>query len=169
MAVIDTDSGLPRQRRGGERFPLNSTHKVFSFAVALAQADSINQTWAWMITSFKRSIGDDKTHLDRREPELNETTPGDAGDTTTPIAIARGLKALLLDHVLSTPGRNELTQWMLREQVADCMLRAGSGKLRTNRGQGLRITLGNCRYLGAQTFCHHCGRIHHPNRGVYVS
>jgi beta-lactamase class A len=39
VAVIDTASGTVWQRRGGERFPLNSTHKVFSCAAALARAD----------------------------------------------------------------------------------------------------------------------------------
>ena len=76
-------------------------------------------------TAFMRSIGDDKTRLDRREPELNEATPGDARDTTTPIAAARSLQTLLLDGVLSAPARNELTQWMLGDQVADALLRAG--------------------------------------------
>ena len=39
VAVIDTDSGLTWQHRGDERFPLNSTHKAFSCAAVLAQAD----------------------------------------------------------------------------------------------------------------------------------
>lgn len=179
VAVIDTDSGLTWQHRGDERFPLNSTHKAFSCAAVLAQADrhklnleqaipiertalvtyspvtervppggtltlrelcraavSISDNTAANLaldaiggartfTAFMRSIGDDKTRLDRREPELNEATPGDARDTTTPIVAARSLQTLLLDGVLSAPARNELTQWMLGDQVADALLRAG--------------------------------------------
>ena len=80
------------------------------------------------LTAFMRSIGDDETRLDRREPELNEATPGDVRDTTTPLAAARSLRKLLLGDVLSAPARDELTQWMLGDQVADALLRAGLPK-----------------------------------------
>ncbi len=82
-----------------------------------------------------RSIGDDKTRLDPARTELNEATPGDARDTTTPIAAARSLQTLLLDGVLSAPARNELTQWMLGDQVADALLRAGLPRDLANCGQ----------------------------------
>lgn len=39
MAVIDTADGAIWQHRGRERSPMNSTHKVFSCAAALARAD----------------------------------------------------------------------------------------------------------------------------------
>ena len=73
---------------------------------------------------YMRSIGDELTRLDRKEPELNEGTPGDARDTTTPNAIVNSLKQILLGDVLSVSSRSELTQWMLDDQVAGALLRA---------------------------------------------
>lgn len=75
-------------------------------------------------TSYMRSIGDEKTRLDRKEPELNEATPGDVHDTTTPNAIVNSLRKILLGDVLSVSSRAELTQWMLTDQVAGALLRA---------------------------------------------
>lgn len=76
-------------------------------------------------TAFMRSIGDPQTRLDRREPDLNQATPGDPRDTTTPMSAARSLRSLLLGDVLSAPSREQLTQWMLDDQVAHDLLRAG--------------------------------------------
>ena len=36
------------------------------------------------LTAYTRSLGDEFTRLDRVEPDLNEATPGDPRDTTTP-------------------------------------------------------------------------------------
>jgi len=74
--------------------------------------------------AYMRSIGDEQTRLDRKEPELNEATPGDVRDTTTPNAIVSSLKKILLGEVLSVSSRAELTQWMLDDQVAETLLRA---------------------------------------------
>ncbi|MGM8888164.1 class A beta-lactamase, partial [Psychrobacter sp. 1U2] len=46
------------------------------------------------LTQFLRSIGDDKTRLDRWETELNEAKPKDKRDTTTPIAMIATLEKL---------------------------------------------------------------------------
>ena len=77
------------------------------------------------LTRFLRGIGDDSTRLDRREPELNEGTPGDPRDTTTPDAMLASLRALVLDDVLSESSRQQLLQWMKDDKVADALLRAG--------------------------------------------
>ena len=74
--------------------------------------------------TFMRSLGDEQTRLDRKEPDLNEATPGDPRDTTTPKAIVRSLKKVLLDDVLSAPSQATLKQWMLDDQVASALLRA---------------------------------------------
>ena len=74
--------------------------------------------------AYMRSIGDEQTRLDRKEPELNEGTPGDMRDTTTPNAIVNSLRKILLGDVLSVSSRSELTQWMLDDQVAGAPLRA---------------------------------------------
>ena len=75
-------------------------------------------------TAYMRSIGDETTRLDRKEPELNEATPGDVLDTTTPNAIVNSLRKILLGDVLSGSSRAELTHWMLTDQVAATLLRA---------------------------------------------
>lgn len=64
------------------------------------------------ITKFSRSIGDTVTRLDRTELALNEARAGDPRDTTSPIAMAADLKALLLGNVLSPDSRKQLTEWM---------------------------------------------------------
>ncbi|WP_407281128.1 class A beta-lactamase [Aromatoleum evansii] len=74
--------------------------------------------------AYMRSIGDEQTRLDRKEPELNEGTPGDVRDTTTPNAIVSSLRKILLGDGLSVSSRSELTQWMLDDQVAGALLRA---------------------------------------------
>ena len=74
--------------------------------------------------SYMRSIGDEETRLDRKEPELNEATPGDVRDTTTPNAIVSSLRKILLGDGLSVTSRGELTRWMLDDQVAGALLRA---------------------------------------------
>jgi beta-lactamase class A len=64
------------------------------------------------ITAFARSIGDDKTRLDRWETELNSAIPGDPRDTTTPRSFARGYQNLLVGSVLAPASREQLEDWM---------------------------------------------------------
>ncbi len=80
------------------------------------------------LTAFMRSIGDNQARLDRRKPDLNEATPGDIRDTTTPLAASRSLQTLLLGDIFSVPARDELTQWIFEDQVADALLRSGLPK-----------------------------------------
>jgi beta-lactamase class A len=47
-----------------------------------------------VITAFARSIGDDKTRLDRWETALNSAVPGDPRDTSTPYALGSGYRSL---------------------------------------------------------------------------
>lgn len=74
--------------------------------------------------AYMRSLGDDQTRLDRKEPELNESVPGDLRDTTTPMAIIDGLRKVLLGDGLSEASRIELRQWMLDDRVGAALLRA---------------------------------------------
>ena len=76
-------------------------------------------------TIFARSLGDQTTRLDRDEPSLNTATPGDARDTTTPLAMARDLQAVLLGGVLSDASRRQLEAWLIADKVGDKRLRAG--------------------------------------------
>ena len=76
------------------------------------------------LTGFLRSIGDPTTRLDRWEPELNEATPGDLRDTTTPSTIANTLRSLVLDDALSAASRIQLTAWLVADEVGGPLLRA---------------------------------------------
>lgn len=76
------------------------------------------------VTSFLRSMGDRTTRLDRNEPALNEGTPGDRRDTTTPDAMAETLRRLVLESVLDEASRMQLREWLIGNEVAGPLLRA---------------------------------------------
>ena len=77
------------------------------------------------VTAFARRIGDAVTRLDRIEPALNEGTPGDPRDTSTPRAMAQTLRTVLLADALSAAGRAQLVQWMTANTTGGKRLRAG--------------------------------------------
>ncbi|KWX56672.1 class A beta-lactamase [Mycobacterium sp. NAZ190054] len=75
------------------------------------------------ITAFARSIGDDRTRLDRWEVELNSAVPGDPRDTSTPRALGEGYRRILTGEVLNPTARQQLLDWMLANQTSS--MRAG--------------------------------------------
>ncbi|GAA2560892.1 class A beta-lactamase [Mycolicibacterium diernhoferi] len=75
------------------------------------------------ITAFARSIGDDRTRLDRWEIELNSAIPGDPRDTSTPRALATGYRNLLAGEALPAAQRELLDGWMRANQTSS--MRAG--------------------------------------------
>lgn len=75
------------------------------------------------ITDFARSIGDDRTRLDRWEVELNSAIPGDPRDTSTPRALGGGYRALLTGDVLAPPQRQQLEDWLRANETSS--MRAG--------------------------------------------
>jgi beta-lactamase class A len=77
------------------------------------------------VTGYLRSIGDTVTRLDRPEPELNEATPGDPRDTTSPAAMLTTLQSLLLGSALSDAGKQQLTAWLIANRTGGARLRAG--------------------------------------------
>ena len=77
------------------------------------------------LTAFIRMTGDLTTRLDRRETELNEGKPGDARDTTTPSAMAGTFEKLVLGEILSPESRQQLKNWMIANEVAGKLIRAG--------------------------------------------
>ncbi|AKS34815.1 class A beta-lactamase [Mycolicibacterium goodii] len=75
------------------------------------------------VTEFARSIGDQRTRLDRWEVELNSAVPADPRDTSTPAALAGGFRAFLTGDVLNPPQRQLLDEWMRANQTSS--MRAG--------------------------------------------
>ena len=77
------------------------------------------------LTAYMRSIGDQQFRLDRNEPALNSSVPGDPRDTTTPRAMAESLRRLVLGDALDAAGRTQLATWMLGTTTGDTRIRAG--------------------------------------------
>ncbi|MDW2114434.1 CARB family carbenicillin-hydrolyzing class A beta-lactamase [Vibrio sp. 1731] len=76
------------------------------------------------VTMFLRTIGDKATRLDRIEPRLNEATPGDSRDTTTPNAILNTLRTLVEGETLSYESRVQIKIWMQDNKVSDSLMRS---------------------------------------------
>lgn len=76
------------------------------------------------LTEFLRKMEDETTNLSRWEPELNQATPGDVRDTTTPLAINHTLRELLYGDVLNSEQQRQLLTWMEGDKVADDLLRS---------------------------------------------
>lgn len=78
-----------------------------------------------------REIGDRTTKVSRIEPDLNEATPGDDRDTTTPQALATDLRRLTLPPADGEKAVNDgyarafLTDLMVRNTTGDDLIRAG--------------------------------------------
>lgn len=76
-------------------------------------------------TAFVRTLGDEVTRLDRIEPALNESAPGDPRDTTTPDAMLGSMQAVLLGDALSEGSRRQLEDWLVAASTGHRRLRAG--------------------------------------------
>jgi len=76
------------------------------------------------LTAYLRSLDDKVTRLDRTEPLLNESTPGDPRDTTTPDAMLATVHKLTLGSALSDASRQQLVQWLQANTTGDRRLRA---------------------------------------------
>jgi beta-lactamase class A len=76
------------------------------------------------LTAYVRSLGDKATRLDRIEPDLNQATPGDPRDTTSPGAMLSTMHQLLIGNALSADSRKQLTTWLLANKTGDKRLRA---------------------------------------------
>ncbi|MFJ4105654.1 class A beta-lactamase [Amycolatopsis japonica] len=72
-----------------------------------------------------RGIGDTTSHADRIEPALNDTAPGDSRDTSTPRALAVGLRAFALGDILPEDKRKILVDMMRANTTGDQNIRAG--------------------------------------------
>ncbi len=77
------------------------------------------------VTAYLRGLGDRVTRLDRSEPALNDATPGDPRDTTTPAAMADLLAKLVREPVLSSASKARLFAWMRACDTGLARIRAG--------------------------------------------
>lgn len=126
---VDPAGILPNSPVTGERAGQEMTLAELSQA-ALQRSDNLAANLLLetlggpqAITAFARSIGDDRTRLDRWEIELNSAIPGDPRDTTTPRALATGYRNLLAGDALPAAQRNLLDEWMRANQTSS--MRAG--------------------------------------------
>jgi beta-lactamase class A len=76
-------------------------------------------------TRYVRTLGDAVSRLDRIEPALNTSIPGDPRDTTTPAAMLADLQKAVLGDALSPASRQRLQSWLLGCKTGDARLRAG--------------------------------------------
>jgi beta-lactamase class A len=80
------------------------------------------------LTAYARSLGDGMTRLDRIETDLNEATPGDPRDTTTPAATLETMRKIMLGDALSEISRAQLIAWLVANKTGGKRLRAGFPK-----------------------------------------
>jgi beta-lactamase class A len=72
-----------------------------------------------------RALGDRYTEAARTEPALNEATPGDISDTSTPRALASDLRAYAVDDALDRHDRAVLNGWLRANTTGAALIRAG--------------------------------------------
>ena len=77
------------------------------------------------VTAYVRGLGDQVTRLDRIEPDLNVTSPGDLRDTATPDAMLATMHTLLLGNALSDASREQLIEWLRATTTGAKQLRVG--------------------------------------------
>ncbi len=75
-----------------------------------------------------RKLGDGISNVNRNEPTLNEATPGDKRDTTTPRQLATSLQKFTLGHALPPAKQAILNNWLLTNTTGDKTIRAGVPK-----------------------------------------
>lgn len=77
------------------------------------------------VTAYARTLGDNVTRLDRNEPSLNSSIPGDPRDTTSPAAMLADVKSLIQGTALSPASRDTLNSWLMNCQTATGLIPAG--------------------------------------------
>ncbi|MEI3606153.1 class A beta-lactamase [Pseudogracilibacillus sp. SE30717A] len=73
-----------------------------------------------------REIDDNVTMAERLEPDLNNFTPEDTRDTSTPRALATSLQAFAVSDLLSGNKREVFTDWLKDNATGDTLIRAGA-------------------------------------------
>ncbi|MFI7614730.1 class A beta-lactamase [Nonomuraea terrae] len=77
------------------------------------------------LTRYFRTLKDPISRLDRWETELNDWSPKEKRDTTTPAAIARDLRLVTAGDALPAKDRERLNGWLVANTTGDARIRAG--------------------------------------------
>ncbi|MEU4829587.1 class A beta-lactamase [Streptosporangium sp. NPDC023615] len=77
------------------------------------------------LTRYFRHLKDPVSRMDRRHPGLNDWTPKDRRDTTTPAAIGRDLRVLTTGRALHAKDRERFVAWLLANTTGAERIRAG--------------------------------------------
>ncbi|MCF6476304.1 class A beta-lactamase [Nonomuraea sp. MG754425] len=77
------------------------------------------------LTAFFRTLKDPASRMDRRHPALNDWTPKDRRDTTTPAAMAGDLRALATGGALHPEDRRQLVSWLRASKLGAERIPAG--------------------------------------------
>ncbi|MEO3812717.1 class A beta-lactamase [Sphaerisporangium sp. B11E5] len=77
------------------------------------------------LTRYFRTLKDPRSRLDRWETELNDWSPGERRDTTTPASVGRDLRAVTTGTALTAKDRDRLIAWLVANQTGDARIRAG--------------------------------------------
>jgi beta-lactamase class A len=125
-----TYSPVTRERVGGSGMTMA---EICDAAITLSDNTAGNLLLASFggpagLTAWLRTLGDQLTRLDRIETALNEATPGDPRDTTTPAAMLETTRRLVLGEALSAASRDQLAAWLIANKTGDKRLRAGLPK-----------------------------------------
>lgn len=80
------------------------------------------------LTRYFHTLKDPVSRLDRWETELNDWSPKEKRDTTTPAAMARDLRALTAGKALDAKDRQRLNAWLIANETGDARIRAGLPK-----------------------------------------
>ncbi|MFC4586018.1 class A beta-lactamase [Sphaerisporangium corydalis] len=77
------------------------------------------------LTRYFRTLKDPRSRLDRWETELNDWSPKERRDTTTPASVGRDLRAVTAGGALGAKDRKRLNTWLIATQTGGARIRAG--------------------------------------------
>ncbi|WP_435867271.1 class A beta-lactamase [Streptosporangium canum] len=80
------------------------------------------------LTAYFHTLKDPVSRLDRWETELNNWSPKEKRDTTTPASMGRDLRAVTTGDALDAKDRERLNAWLIANKTGDARIRAGLPK-----------------------------------------
>ncbi|MDH2348511.1 MULTISPECIES: class A beta-lactamase [unclassified Bradyrhizobium] len=124
---VVVDSPVTKNRAGGDGMTLA---EICQAAMTFSDDTAGNLLLSTLggpdgLTAYARSLGDTVTRLDRIEPDLNESIPGDLRDTTSPAAMLSNIRRLVAGSALTPVSKDRLTGWLVGNKTGDKRLRAG--------------------------------------------